>query len=179
MRLSEARKTQKDEGLFERLYQQHVADVFRYFIRRAPRSDVDDLTAETFTIAWRQWSTASNPSLPWLYAIARNVLSNASRRRHDTQFLDTVAISSEDQSVIERDRFMAALDSLSDADQELLRLASWEALTLSDIAITLNCSSATASVRLHRARSRFEEALERYDGGLITSINSHRTGEKP
>ena len=53
----------------------------------------------------------------------------------------------------------AAFRELSDADPEILRLVAWEGLTADELALVFDCSANAARIRLHRARSRFTEAL--------------------
>ncbi|MDG4802548.1 sigma factor-like helix-turn-helix DNA-binding protein [Micromonospora sp. WMMD980] len=52
-----------------------------------------------------------------------------------------------------------ALSVLGEFDQEILRLIGWEELTVSEAAQVLDCTRATAAVRLHRARRRLAEAM--------------------
>ena len=59
----------------------------------------------------------------------------------------------EDTEVLE------ALSSLRPADQEVLRLATWEQLTAPEIAAALGCTPNAAALRLSRARSRLRSAL--------------------
>ena len=56
-------------------------------------------------------------------------------------------------------RVKAALDLLSDSDRDVLLLAAWEGLTTVELASALQVTPAAARVRLHRARTRFAEAL--------------------
>ncbi len=54
-----------------------------------------------------------------------------------------------------------ALDRLSPADQEILRLAAWEELGAEEIAIALGCGRRAAAMRLHRARRRLHTEITR------------------
>ena len=54
-----------------------------------------------------------------------------------------------------------ALASLSPADQEILRLVAWEELGNQQIAAVLGITPNAVAIRLHRARSRFSNALAR------------------
>lgn len=54
-----------------------------------------------------------------------------------------------------------ALARLNPADQEALRLTTWEELTLDELAIALECSKAAAAMRLHRARRRLRAEIDR------------------
>lgn len=53
----------------------------------------------------------------------------------------------------------AALASLSESDQEALRLVAWDGLTPAQVAVVLGCSPAAARTRLHRARGRLAARL--------------------
>ncbi|WP_242440876.1 RNA polymerase sigma factor [Streptomyces sp. CB02923] len=62
--------------------------------------------------------------------------------------------------VTERAAALQALARLSAADQELLTLVAWHGLGPGQAARVLGCSTATFSVRLHRARRRLEQAVD-------------------
>ncbi|MEK8171531.1 sigma factor-like helix-turn-helix DNA-binding protein [Streptomyces sp. M19] len=62
--------------------------------------------------------------------------------------------------VTERTVALQALAGLSDTDRELLTLVAWHGLGPRQAARVLGCSTATFSVRLHRARRRLERALD-------------------
>src|SRR3954447_14589009 len=66
---------------FERFVDDHHVAVWRYALRRAEPADVDDVVAETFTVAWRRWDVARAGGLPWLYRTAAFVLANRARGR--------------------------------------------------------------------------------------------------
>lgn len=53
----------------------------------------------------------------------------------------------------------AALTTLPDIDQEILRLIGWEKLSLGEAATVLGCTRTAAAVRLHRARKRLTKAM--------------------
>ncbi|WP_344220253.1 RNA polymerase sigma factor [Nonomuraea bangladeshensis] len=104
--------------------------------------------------------------MPWLYATARNLISNAIRRdnRRDGLIWDGSLMLSdieEDHAagVAARQEALAALRSLSEADRELLLLMSWEGLDLRQAAAVVGCSRPTAAMRLHRARRRLRYLL--------------------
>ena len=65
---------------FRAIYEAHHAALCAYFARRAPRDEVEDLAAETFAIAWRKLPRRLEHPLPWLYAVAGNVLANHRRK---------------------------------------------------------------------------------------------------
>lgn len=133
------------------------------------------MTAEVFTVAWRRRHDLPDAPLPWLYGVARNCLSNAVRgygrrrrrvgrlvgrlgndaaahRRHIGASLDTETPGAWVREV---------LDRLSGPDQEILRLAAWEELDAGQIAAVLDCGSRATAMRLHRARRRLRDEIDR------------------
>jgi RNA polymerase sigma-70 factor (ECF subfamily) len=71
---------------FHRLYICTHLFVFRYIfgLHGGPTEDVEDLTAETYTRAWKsrkRFSGDDSAALGWLLKIARNLVIDKSRRR--------------------------------------------------------------------------------------------------
>lgn len=155
---------------YQRYFQAHRAEVYRYVLRRAGSNDAEDLTAETFAIAWRRWVEAQQGGLPWLYKTASYVLSNHNRaaRRASRLFLqlaEDAAVSqlhapSVDEQAGSRALLISVLETLRPRDKELLSLLYWEELSPREAATVLGCSSAAVSVRLHRLRARLKKQLD-------------------
>src|SRR5437870_11421086 len=80
---------------FERLYQKHVLDVYRYalVVLRSPE-DAEDVTQTTFMNAYRAYQRGERPRTArnWLIAIAHNVcrqrFRQASRRPQEVELED-------------------------------------------------------------------------------------------
>lgn len=151
---------------FEVLYRTHYGAVARYVQRRCPEDEVNDVVAETFTTAWRKLDDALDGGLPWLYRTAAWTLQNSRRagdRRDATlHLLKTLASTTAAESPDLRAEYadlVAALGSLSVTDREVVYLAYWEQLEPRHIAQVMGCTSATAAVRLHRARRRLQRAF--------------------
>jgi RNA polymerase sigma-70 factor (ECF subfamily) len=143
--------------------------VAAYVRRRVRGSVVDDVVAEVWAIAWRRLDEVPANALPWLYAVARNVigtqLRSASRWAARIERATVAGAGSADvvdiaEDVARRLEVDAALATLIDSDRELLLLVAWEGLSPADVAATLGVSAGTVSVRLHRARARLRAALE-------------------
>lgn len=120
-----------------------------------------------FAVAWRRRDEVPERCLPWLYGVSRRLLANhwRSRRaagRHvpivEADVLREGGSTGADATVGVAD-VRAAMRSLSDLDQEILRLIGWEELTVAEAAQVLGCSRTTAAVRLHRARGRLTAAM--------------------
>ena len=155
------------EDRFTELYERHHGDVWRYVARRV-ESDVGDVVAEVFLVAWRRLrEVPADPALPWLYGVARLVLANEARGRRRWRELTLRVAAEPAQSVIadhadevisQRD-VAAAFDQVPDTDREVLRLVAWERLTAAEAAVVLGCSRATFAMRLMRARRRLRSQL--------------------
>lgn len=164
--------------LFERSYQPITA-----YIRRRLPSDtgpaaVDDAVADVFLVAWRRFAevSAMDDPLPWLYGVAANVIRNQKRSASRSLRLVSKMAEVSDGVSSSLDPTVGAhghgdladaLATLSDDDQEILRLVAWEGLNRHQAAATLGCSPDAASQRLSRARRRLADALA--DSSLPTS----------
>jgi RNA polymerase sigma-70 factor (ECF subfamily) len=159
--------TPTDEQQFTELYRQHYADISGYVRRRIDADQVTDIVAEVFATAWRRLDEIPRRSvLPWLYGVARRTLANAHRsNRRRLNLLEALGgepahqVGDHAEAVVQRHQIARAFESLSDQDQETLRLSLWEELSASNAAKTLGCSTATYQVRLHRARKRLRTRL--------------------
>jgi RNA polymerase sigma-70 factor, ECF subfamily len=162
------------ETRFSRLHEEHFEAVRRYAWRRDPAS-ADDVAAETFVIAWRRLDDVPEDALPWLIGVARNVRLNLLRsQRRQEQLADELRRlhlpGDAEQAPGELSPAVAAaLARLSPLDREVLLLQAWEELDRGEIAAALGCSKANVSVRLHRARLRFRQALEPRPAPITTS----------
>lgn len=165
------------ERRFATCFDRHYPRVLAYGLRRLPdRAAAEDAAAEAFLIAWRRFDDAPADVLPWLLAIARNVIRNETRSsRRRGRLAERVAV---ERAVAEAppapvsetggdgtdapgtsSAVRAALARLSDRDREVLLLTSWDGLDAGRAASVLGCSRATFAVRLHRARARLARAL--------------------
>src|SRR5215213_2265693 len=76
-----------DRGAFEALYRRYARPVFGLALRRlGDRGRAEDAVQETFASVWRSARTyrpERGPGAPWLYAVARNAISDRGRARHE------------------------------------------------------------------------------------------------
>jgi RNA polymerase sigma-70 factor (ECF subfamily) len=156
-----------EEQRFIELFRAHHAEVLAYCRRRLTYDLADDAVAETFVLAWRALARAPDDQRLWLLGLARGSVANLRRRRDRFARLGD-RLARLDQPRPERDHaettgwqgpFMTAFASLSEDDQEVLRLTTWEGLGPADTAAVLGCSTSAVKVRLHRARRRLRKAL--------------------
>lgn len=161
---------------FAECFRVHYSRVLAYGLRRSlDRAAAEDAAAETFLVAWRRFDDAPSEPLPWLLAIARNVIFNETRsvRRRDRMAARLAAErlvlgeqsaaglnhEGSDDSAANARTVRMALERLGDRDREILLLSSWDGLSARRAAAALGCSPGTFAVRLHRARARFARAL--------------------
>lgn len=75
--------------------------MWRYVTRRIVGSDVGDVVAEVFLVAWRRLNEVPTESaLPWLYGVARLVLANEARGRRRWRELTLRVAAERNQAVV-------------------------------------------------------------------------------
>jgi len=162
-----------DAEVFDALYEAAYDDVLRFVVRRVGPVDAvaraEDVTHETFLIAWRRLDAV--PSDPgdakaWLYTIARNCLLHeqrgiARRSALTVRLAASVAevIPPPDDGIVNRIDLAAAWATLSPIDQEVLAIARWENLNSDQAGRVLGISAAAYRKRVDRARGRLAKAL--------------------
>lgn len=157
------------EAEFEALYRAHCGALRSFVHRRVSGDGADEIVAEVFVAAWRRMDDVPEDGLVWLFGIARGLIANRRRSDHRRQALhDRLAATAvtridpgPDARAAEIDAVLLAFASLSERDQELLRLIAWEGLKPAQVATVLGITSSLVSLRLHRARHRFAQALAR------------------
>lgn len=151
--------------IFDETYPQLVAYARR---RTASDADADDVVAEAYATAWRRWSEleADRQPLPWLYAVAGNVLRNhwrsTKRRLRLVDHIEAQPQPSSPPNPADRQgaELREAMEQLADDDREVLTLMAWEGLTHAEIGEVLGCSANAVGIRIHRARHRLEAILD-------------------
>lgn len=133
--------------------------------RGLSKPDADDLAASTLEVAWRKFEQVPRDDpLPWLYAVAHNLLRNHRRAtRRAALFQNRLPPPQPEPgptaSSTSAKPLLMALGTLSEDDQEILRLVAWDDLSPSQAAVVLGCSPVAARSRLHRARRRLARTL--------------------
>jgi RNA polymerase sigma factor (sigma-70 family) len=153
---------------FERLYQRHVGDVYRYALavmRNEP--DAEDVTQTTFLNAYRAFKRGERPEKPqnWLIAIAHNVcrqrFRQSARRPAEVSFDNDVA----DQLVRDEDAptgedIRRSLGHLAFNQRAALVMRELEGRSYAEIAEILELSTGAVETLIFRARRALREQLE-------------------
>ena len=147
----------------------------RFFRNKVSPDDVEDLIQRTFVgCVESQGRFREDASFrTFLFAIARNQLFKFFRARTsqrnqvdaDLGVSSVAAMGMTPSSVMsarqEHELLLLALQQVSVDDQTLLELFYWEALSGPEIAAVLDISAGAVRVRLHRARSKLQAAIEK------------------
>lgn len=162
------------DSRFRALFDAHHADLLAYFLRRVDPNRAHDLAAEVFVVAWRRLEDVppGQATLPWLYGVARLVLSNqrraagrftkligkigARQERNHAETPETLVIRSAEQEAV-----IAGIERLRDDDREVIRFVMWEELPHAEVGEILGCSAKAVGMRLHRALDRLQKELKR------------------
>lgn len=152
---------------WEALYSCHAEQVFAYASRRVGTDDAADVVADTFLVAWRRLDDVPEDALPWLYAAARNVISNARRAQFRRDALRSRLATMEGTETDDdpapgieaRADIVAAMRLLPAPEREALMLVAWEDLEPRRAAAVMGCSPGTFAVRVHRGRRHLMQIL--------------------
>jgi RNA polymerase sigma-70 factor (ECF subfamily) len=150
---------------FDVLFREHHPAVRAYARRRVPPEDVDDIVSETFLVVWRRLDDVPEAPLPWLLAVARNVIGTewrgAARRERLWLKAQSRHVEGCDPGETESadGRVLDALAVLKERDREALTLVAWDGLTPAQAAAVLGEPAARFRQRLHRAGRRLRAEL--------------------
>lgn len=156
----------RGKAWFDSLYAEHHRAVASYCHRRMAAVDAEDAVSEVFSVAWRRRDDVpgAESTLPWLYGVARRVVSHHHRStRRLLRLRGRVASIQEprpldpDALVVQRQEYRdvrAAVARLREPDREVLLLGAWEGLNHKQIGRILGCSTTAVDKRMSRAKQR-------------------------
>lgn len=157
---------------FDEAFATEFEPLHGYVARRLGVSTADDLTAETFAIAFRRWNDLdpARPVRPWLYGIASNLIRHQWRK--ERRMLRAYARTGADPVLAEmgvsldrldarkeRAGLAAGLAGLRKEECEVLLLHAWAELSDAEIAESLSLPIGTVKSRLSRAREHLRNRL--------------------
>ncbi len=165
---------------FERLYGTYRLRVLAYCGRRAPPSEAEDATSETFLVAWRRLDELppDDQVLPYLYGVASRVIANQRRsirrRATLTTKLQNLGVAPPENAllvVLRREQDLVvdkAVRRLPPKDREIVMLDAWEHLSRQEIAQIVGLSRMAVDKRLTRAHKK----LGRHLGMFVDPSNA-------
>jgi RNA polymerase sigma-70 factor, ECF subfamily len=159
-----------DRDAFETLYRRYARTVFGLALRRlGDRGRAEDAVQETFASVWRaarSYRADRGPGAPWLFAVARNAISDRGRARAEpaAEAPDEPATGPGPSEHAEADwltwRVHRALEGLPQRERDVVELAYYSELSQSEIAEFLNLPLGTVKTRTRAALARLAEMLE-------------------
>jgi RNA polymerase sigma factor (sigma-70 family) len=156
-----------DDAAFERLYQRHVQDVYRYsYAVLGEKSDAEDVTQTTFMNAYRAFQNGERPEKPqnWLITIAHNVcrqrFRQQQRRPHQVEFDEAVSAAPEESEGPSAEDLRRAFSQLPPNQRAALVMRELEGRSYAEIAEVLDVSVSALETLLFRARRALREQLE-------------------
>jgi RNA polymerase sigma factor (sigma-70 family) len=162
-----------DVVAYDRLVERYLDVALRVAHLMGGADEASDVTQEAFVKAWRALGRFrdGSPFRPWLLRIvaneARNARRSAGRRARvawrvaeDRPSAGAAPSAEEAALVAERRRLvLAALESLSQADRDVISCRYLADLTEAETAVVLGCRPGTVKSRLSRALTRLRARL--------------------
>ena len=161
-----------DDAL-RQLYAQHAKALHSFVWRFClDRASADDIVQETFIRAWQhlpQLRADSRPIRPWLFRVARNLLTDADRAAQSRPV--TVPASSAEEpgddsglgQILDRQLVCDALQHLSPAHRTVLVETFYRGGSTATVARQLGIPDGTARSRLHYALHALRQHLQDRD----------------
>ena len=157
------------DAAIRQLYTTHAPALRRYVTRFCPDpTSADDIVQETFIRAWRhlpQLSQDDRPIRPWLFRVARNLLTDADRAakarpvsaqpQPDEEIRDDTRLD----QVLDRQLVTDAMQHLSPAHRLVLVETFYRGGTAATVAHRLGIPHGTARSRVHYALRALREQL--------------------
>jgi RNA polymerase sigma-70 factor (ECF subfamily) len=170
------------------LFETHFDDLWRFARRRVEtNADADDVTAETFAVAWRRrHSLPLGEARLWLFGVARHVIDNHRRSSVRRARLHVRLVESRDEMTApdhadddSDERLGTILTALSESERELVIMRCWDGLAIGEIASLLGATPHAISGRLHRIRNRLAvSAGEGHNAGRPIRADAHERRER-
>ena len=166
---------QGDREAFARLIERYQRAVYAVaFSGVRDRARADDITPDTFVIAWRQLDELRDSKRlgAWLCGIARNLARDARRRTRRETLVDVDDVAHpttpfDAMSEAEAERIIAAaLGQVPDVYREPLVLYYYEQRSVDDVARYIGISAATTNKRLSRGRRYLAERVAIVERGV-------------
>ena len=178
----------EDTERFGHVVNRHFNEIYGYLARRVGRDIADDLSAETFIVAFgsrSRYDTSRADALPWLYGIATNLIRR--HRRTEVRKLAAYArsVTRIDSDGDNLDDLVTRLDHAEsvarvalvfaelDPDQrDALYLVTIVGLGYADAAEALDVPVGTVHSRVARARSQLRDlaAYNRQEGSEGSAV---------
>lgn len=153
---------------FAKLYDQYADDIYKFlFVHVRDVELAEDLTADTFLKAWKQlekfdWKHPRG----WLYAIARNNLTDYWRKKRPEPLDESIEIPDDKTPIseildkkMELKRAIQAMSKLPEEMKSVVHLRFMQGYSVRDTAEALDMSEANVRVVQYRALKKLRGVL--------------------
>lgn len=164
------RVADRDRSAFEELYVRYARPVLGLALRRlGDRGRAEDAVQDAFAAVWRSaahYDRRRGPGAPWLYTVARNAIVDGLRRAPEPVApvsdlpSDAPGPPEVAETAYDAWRVHRALETLPQAEREVIELAYWSGLSQSEVAAFLGIPLGTVKTRTRSALARLADALE-------------------
>ena len=160
------KRSLSEPAAFGEVFQRYAASVHRYAARRAGDSIADDVTGETFLIAFERragFDLARDDARPWLFGIATNLihrhriaeartLKSLERAAAEPVYDDGRSAEDAVDAHLEVKKMARTLRRMPAGDRDCLLLFAWADFSYEQIAESLDIPIGTVRSRMNRAR---------------------------
>jgi RNA polymerase sigma-70 factor (ECF subfamily) len=168
------------QTLFEQVYENHYQVLYAYFVgRTADTEAAQDLLQETFLRVWRHRQSlperTDEQQRAWLFAIARNLLTDYYRHRATRSAVEdevapsalpSLAMQDDMDAQVEEREYVALLDSaikrLPEDLRTVLVLAVLAEMSSTEMSAVLGKPAGTIRYQLAKARKYLADELQRF-----------------
>ena len=161
-----------DERAFERLFEQFAERTHRY-LRGLVGDSADDVQQEVWLAVYRGIARLAAPHAfrTWLFRTTRHrALDFLRSRKREAELLADTDLAAVEELVAAPESNPGGselaweqLDALSAAHREVLLLKYRDDMSYEQIALVIGCSIGTVRSRLHFAKQRLQDAMNRRD----------------
>lgn len=155
-----------DRQAYARLLRECQTWLSRYFARRIPPSQIDDLVQETLISVHRKRASydGQRAFLPWLAAIGRYRWIDHLRkvyRAGETGLDEALHAAPQDDSIIDGLSVDALLQKLPDRQAEVIRLVKIAGYSITEAAQRTGQSESLVKVNIHRGIRKMSALIEK------------------
>ncbi len=155
-----------DRQAYARLLRECQTWLSRYFARRIPPSQIDDLVQETLISVHRKRASydGERAFLPWLAAIGRYRWIDHLRkvyRAGETGLDEALHAAPQDDSIIDGLSVDALLQKLPDRQAEVIRLVKIAGYSITEAAQRTGQSESLVKVNIHRGIRKMSALIEK------------------
>jgi RNA polymerase sigma-70 factor (ECF subfamily) len=163
----------KDPAEFQILYDRYFSAIFNFIFRRIDDEEITaDLTSQTFLKALgnlKKYKYKGVPFSAWLYKIASNEVNRHYRNGKkklvysfdEAEFENLIEQNREEAIEIDIEYIIRQMQSMCEADIEVLELRFFEEKSFAEVAFILEISEANAKMRTYRAVDKLKKLMER------------------